>query len=98
MAARLAGEYPLGGLLIGPYEFEARPKGADVSKAFTLKINTYQLAYDRNDRPIPGDAESWARTAYRIEEKFASASIEPLRGYVATHSLKSINCPDDPSD
>jgi len=95
--ARLAGEYPLGGMRIGPYEFEARPKGADVSKTFTLKINTYKFAYDRDDRPITADWVSRLNEVYRIEEKFTSVSIEPLKGRVRTHPLKSINCPDDPS-
>jgi hypothetical protein len=98
MATRLAGDSPLGGERIGPYEFVAWTKGSDGHRRFTLTINTHPIGYDRDGRALRGDADRWVGKAARIDETFASVTIEPLRGGMPVLGLKSVNCPDDASN
>jgi hypothetical protein len=53
-AVRLAGDYPLGGMRIAPYRFEARPKGKPNGPRFDLWITTWQIGYDANGNEIVG--------------------------------------------
>jgi hypothetical protein len=96
MAARVAGDYPLGGQRIGPYRFPAYRKGEPNGPFFTLEIETWQQLFGKDGKPLDygPDNRPPIGNAYRIEEKFRA-----VRLYPASHplpELKTVNCTGDP--
>jgi hypothetical protein len=92
LAPRLAGEYPLGGLRIGPYEFAARAKNDPAGPWLTLSVVTRQALLGKDGKPLPredGKAEPWDR-AYRIRETFRSVELSPRQH--GPGGLKAVNC------
>lgn len=93
MAVRLAGEYPLGGLRIGPYKFQARPKGQPNGPHFELWITTYQIGYDANGQELVGKYGAPyppVERMYSIKETFKSAELRIPQYWVP--GLASVNC------
>jgi hypothetical protein len=91
-APRLSGEYPLGGERIGPYTFQARPKGKPDGPRFELSITTYQIFYGADGKALAwtyGDDPPYDR-AYSIKEMFKSAEISKARSWAA--GLAAVNC------
>lgn len=87
MAVRIAGEYPMGGRRIGPYELYAKPKG--VVGAYTMKIviNTSQLFFNKAKKSISiNDIDQ----ATRMRESLLSVEISMLKEPEAY--WKSYNC------
>lgn len=68
-ATRLAGNYPLGGKRLGPYERRIRPKGSENNFDFVLTVNTFYTGL--NDKGMEVDIIE----ATRIDEKISSIEI-----------------------
>ncbi len=51
-AVRIAGNYPLGGKRLGPYERRVRPKGSKSNFDFVLTINTSYAGYDSDGKKV----------------------------------------------
>jgi hypothetical protein len=94
-AARLASNYPLGGARIGPYKFQARPKGQPNGPRFELRITTHQIGYDANGKEIIGRYGEFypIELAYSIKETFAAAELRVPQEW--TLGLTAVNC-DEP--
>lgn len=92
-AVRVASDYPLGGMRIAPYKFQARPKGQPNGPRFELWITTYQIGYDANGEELVGkygDPYPPFERMYSIKETFKSAELRVPQYWVP--GLAAVNC------
>jgi len=92
-AVRLAGDYPLGGMRIAPYRFQARPKGQPNGPRFDLWITTWQTGYDANGNEIighPSDPYPPFEKTYSLKETFKAAELRVPQDW--TPGLAAVNC------
>lgn len=72
MAVRIAGDYPMGGARIGPYKFDAKPKGQPGPYTMQLVVNTTQYFYDKHGKDVD------VVKAVRVKEVFWSVELSIL--------------------
>lgn len=85
LASRVAGEYPMGGSRLGPYELDAKPKGQAGPYVFRLIVNTSQTFFDKNGK------EADVTEAVRVKEILSSIELSELP-IEDRMSFPSFNC------